>query len=332
MTDLSTTYMGLQLKNPIIVGASSMSSDLTMLKRLEQAGAAAIVYKTLFEEQIHLESAQMDDEMSSFGEMNAEMISLHPKLQHAGAEVHLAGFRKAKDTLSIPLIASLNCLEDETWMEYARLLEKAGADGLELNFFYVPRDFELDGHSIEEHQLDLLRLVKSKVTIPVSVKLSSFYSNPLNIISRLDKSGANAVILFNRLFEPEINTDDMKHIAPFNLSHEGDYRLVLRYSGLLYKQIKGSICASTGIYNGNDVIKVLIAGADCVQIVSTLYKHKPEYIATMLADMEDWMSSKGFNSIGEFRGKLSKASVKDPFIYKRAQYIDLLLGSDQLVK
>jgi dihydroorotate dehydrogenase (fumarate) len=332
MVDLSTTFMGLKLKNPIIAGASSMSSDLGQLKKLEESGAAAIVYKTLFEEQIHLESAQMDDEQGSFDEMNAEMVSLRPKLKHAGAEVHLVNFRKAKDTLTIPLIASLNCLEDETWTEYARLLEKAGADGLELNFFYVPKDFETQGHLIEEHQLELLRLVKSKVTIPVSVKLSSFYSNPLNIISRFDKVGAAGLVLFNKLFEPEINTDEIRHIAPFNLSHEGDYRLSLRYAGLLYKKVNASICGNTGIYNGNDVVKLLLAGADCVQVVSTLYKHKPEYISTMLSDLESWMKSKGFSSISEFRGKLSKSSVKDPFIFKRAQYIDLLLSSEQLLK
>ncbi|MBK7028334.1 MAG: dihydroorotate dehydrogenase-like protein [Bacteroidales bacterium] len=332
MTDLSTTYLGLKLKNPIIAGASSMSSDIHQLKKLEEAGASAIVYKTLFEEQIHLESAQMDDAMGSFNEMNAEMISLHPKLQHAGAEVHLVNFRKAKENLSIPLIASLNCLEDETWVEYARLLEKAGADALELNFFYVPKDFETDGRGIEEHQVELMRLVKNKVTIPVSVKLSSFYSNPLHTISRFDKAGAAGVVIFNKLFEPEINTEEIKHIAPFNLSHEGDYRLSLRYSGLLYKQISASICANSGIYNGNDVVKMLLAGADCVQVVSTLYKHKAEYIATMLEDLTNWMSAKGFGKISEFKGKLSKSEVKDPFIYKRAQYIDLLLSSEQLLK
>lgn len=332
MIDLSTTYMGLKLKNPIIAGASNMSSDLNQLKKLEEAGAAAIVYKTLFEEQIHLESAQMDDEMGSFDEMNAEMLSLYPKLKHAGAEVHLVNFRKAKETLSIPIIASLNCLEDETWMEYARLLEKAGADGLELNFFYVPKDFETEGISIEEHQLELLRLVKSKVTIPVSVKLSSFYSNPLNIISRFDKVGAAGLVLFNKLFEPEISTEEIKHIAPFHLSHEGDYRLALRYSGLLFKKVNASVCANTGIYNGNDVVKMILAGADCVQVVSTLYKHKTEYLATMIADLEAWMQNKGFQSLADFRGKLSKASVKDPFIYKRAQYIDLLLSSEQFFK
>lgn len=332
MSDLSTTYMGLKLKNPIIVGACSLSADINQLKRLEQAGAAAIVYKTLFEEQIHLESVQMEDELGSYAEMNAEMVSLFPKLQHAGAEVHLVNFRKAKESLSIPLIASLNCLEDETWTEYARLLEKAGADALELNFFYVPKEFEAEGHGIEEHQVEILRMVKSKVTIPVSVKLSSFYSNPLHTISKMDKAGASGVVIFNKLFEPEISTEDIRHIAPFNLSHEGDYRLALRYAGLLHKQVKASVCANTGIYNGNDVVKMLLAGADCVQVVSTLYKHKPEYIATMLSDIENWMDAKGFTNISGFRGKLSRTSVKDPFIYKRAQYIDLLLGSEQLLK
>ncbi len=332
MTDLSTIYMGLKLKNPIIVGASNMAGDLNMLKRLEQSGAAAIVYKTLFEEQIHLESAQMDDELSAYGEMNAEMINLHPRTQYAGPEAHLVNFRKAKESLSIPLIASLNCLDDDTWTEYARLLEKAGADGLELNFFYVPRDFEAEGYTIEEQQLEILRLIKSKVTIPVSVKLSSFYSNPLNIISRFDKAGASAVVLFNRLFEPEIDIDEIKHMVPFNLSHEGDHRLALRYAGLLFKHVKSSVCANTGIYSGNDVIKLLLAGADCVQVVSTLYKHKPEYISTLLAEIETWMVGKKFETVTDFKGKLSKANVKDPFIYKRAQYIDLLLNSQQILK
>ncbi len=332
MTDLSTTYMGLKLKNPIIAGASNMSADLNQLKLLEQSGVAAIVYKTLFEEQINLESARMEDDLVAYSDLHAEMTSLHPKLEHAGAGFHLVSFRKAKENLSIPLIASLNCTEDATWLEYARLLEKAGADGLELNFFYVPKEFETDGHSIEEHQLDILRQVKNKVTIPVSVKLSSFYSNPLNVVSRFDKTGAAGIVLFNKLFEPDINTSGIKHVAPFNLSHEGDYRLALRYAGLLYKQLSASVCANTGIYTGNDVIKLLLAGADCVQVVSTLYKHRPEYVATMLADMEAWMESKGFSSLNEFRGKLSRSTVKDPFIYKRAQYIDLILGSEQFFK
>ena len=332
MINLATNYMGIELKNPIIAGASSMSTDLNMLLKLEKAGAAAIVYKTLFEEQINLESAQFDDQLDAMGGLHAEMTSLYPKLQHAGPEAHLVNLRKAKETLGIPVIASLNCLYDNTWIEYARLIEKTGVDGIELNFYFVPGDFEADGRSIEEMHLDLVKTLKSKITIPVSVKLSSFYSNPLNFISRLDKAGVNAVVIFNRMFEPEINIQDVKHSAPFYLSHEGDYRLVLRYAGLLYGNITADVCANTGIYQGQDVIKMILAGADAVQVVSTLYKHKPEHFATMLSDMEEWMKAKNYSSLSDFRGKLSKKELKDPFVYKRGQYIDLLLGSDQLVK
>jgi dihydroorotate dehydrogenase (fumarate) len=332
MINLATNYMGIKLKNPIIAGASSMSTDLGMLKKLEQAGAAAVIYKTLFEEQINLESAQFDDQLEAMAGLHAEMTSMYPKLQYAGPEAHLVNLRKAKETLTIPVIASLNCLYDNTWIEYAQLIEKTGVDGIELNFYFVPGDFEADGRSIEDIQLDLVKTIKTKISIPVSVKLSSFYSNPLNFISKLDKTGINGVVIFNRMFEPEISVHDMKHIAPFYLSHEGDYRLTLRYAGLLYGNLKAQVCGNTGIYQGNDVIKMLLAGADCVQVVSTLYKHKPEHIATMLTDIEAWMELNKYNSIDDFKGKLSKKNLKDPFVYKRGQYVDLLLASDQLLK
>lgn len=332
MINLATNYMGIELKNPIIAGASSMSADLETLKKIEKAGAAAIVYKTLFEEQINLESAQFDDQIEAMGGLHAEMTSLYPKLQHAGPDAHLVNLRKAKEALSIPVFASLNCLYDNTWLEYARLIEKTGVDGIELNFYFVPGDFEAEGRSIEETHLDLVKTIKSKISIPVSVKLSSFYSNPLNFISRLDKAGVNGVVIFNRMFEPEININEIKHSAPFYLSHEGDYRLALRYAGLLAGSVKTKICGNTGIYQGSDVIKMLLAGADCVQVVSTLYKNKPEHISTMLADVEAWMESKKYNSINDFKGLLSKRVIKDPFVYKRGQYIDLLLGSDALIK
>lgn len=332
MINLTTKYMGIELKNPIIAGASGLTADLNMLKRLEEAGAAAVVYKTLFEEQIDLESAQLDDQLEAMAGLHAEMTSLYPKLQHAGPEAHLVNLRKVKEALKIPVIASLNCLNESTWIEYAQLIEKTGVDGIELNFYFVPGDFEADGRAIEETHLDLVKTLKSQLSIPVSVKLSSFYSNPLNFISRLDKAGANGIVIFNRMFEPEINIQDLKHIAPYYLSHEGDYRLILRYAGLLYGKLKTQVCANTGIYQGNDVIKMILSGADCVQVVSTLYKNKPEHISTMLTEMEAWMESKKYDSLSDFKGKLSKKSLKDPFVYKRGQYIDLLLGSDQLVK
>jgi dihydroorotate dehydrogenase (fumarate) len=332
MINLSTNYMGVPLRNPIIIGSSSLVNDLAMLIRLEDAGAGAIVYKSLFEEQIHLETIQMEDEMNEYTDRNAEMGSLFPKLQHAGPEEYLVNLRKAKKSLTIPLFASLNCIYQETWLEYAEHIEKTGVDGLELNFFTVPRDFDTDGKSIEDNQVDLLHAVKSRLSIPVSVKLSPFYANPLHLISRLDKAGANAIVLFNRLFEPDINTEKIIHTSPFNLSHESDGRIAIRYAGLLFQNVKGTICSSTGINSGNDVIKMILAGADCVQVVSAIYKHKPEHIATILSDIENWMKAHEYESIDEFKGLLSRKNTHNPYIYKRAQYIDILMGGEEVQK
>lgn len=332
MTKLAVNYMGIQLKNPIIVGSSNMVNNIEMLRRLEEAGAAAVVYKSLFEEQIQLESIQFQDEMELYNERNAEMISLYPGMEHAGPEEHLLKLKEAKESVNIPLIASLNCVFSDTWVEYAGLIEKTGVDGLELNFFSVPRDFETDAKSIEDEQVSVVEQVCKKVKIPVSVKLSPFYSNPLQVIKRMEKAGAKAFVLFNRMFEPDINLDSLQHSTPFNLSNEGDYKLALRYAGLLYKNTNASICGSSGVYTGSDIAKMILAGTDTVQIVSVLYKQKPETITNILADLEKFMSKHGFDSLEAFRGKLSKANVKDPYIYKRAQYIDLLLHSDQIFK
>ncbi|HEX7411570.1 MAG TPA: dihydroorotate dehydrogenase-like protein [Bacteroidales bacterium] len=332
MTNLSTHYMGIPLRNPIIIGSSSLVNDLNMLKKLEEAGAAAVVYKSLFEEQIHLESIQMEDEMTEFSDRNAEMGNIFPKLQHAGPQEYLLNLRKAKSQLGIPLIASLNCIYTKTWLEYAKLIEKTGVDGLELNFYAVPRDFDSEAKTIEDQQVALLRAVKKVVSIPVSIKLSPFYTNVLNLISRMDKAGANGFVLFNRLFEPDINIEDMKHSSPFNLSHEGDGRLAIRYAGILFDKVEGSVCSNTGIYGGNDVVKMLLAGADCVQIVSTIYKHKPEYIATMLSDIETWMKAHKFGSVDEFKGLLSRKNTANPYIYKRAQYIEILMSGEEVLK
>ncbi|MHC1775773.1 MAG: dihydroorotate dehydrogenase-like protein [Lentimicrobium sp.] len=332
MSKLSVNYMGIPLKNPIIVGSSNLVNNLEMLRKLQDAGAAAIVYKSLFEEQIQLESIQFQDEMELYNERNAEMISLFPGMDHAGPEEHLAKLREAKAAMDIPLIGSLNCVFTETWVEYAELIEKTGVDGLELNFFSVPRDFETEAKSIEDEQVSVVEQVCKKIKIPVSVKLSPFYTNPLQLIKRMEKAGAKGFVLFNRMFEPDINLDTLQHSTPFNLSNEGDYRLALRYAGVLYKNTKASICSSSGIYTGNDLAKMILAGSDAVQIVSAFYKHKPDLIGSILSDLEKFMTKNGFDDLNAFRGKLSKAMVKDPYTYKRAQYIDLLLHSDQILK
>jgi dihydroorotate dehydrogenase (fumarate) len=331
--DLSTTYLGLKLKNPIIVGASNLVTDLSILKKLEAAGAAAIVYKSLFEEQIHLENLELDQDLTDYDDRNAEMTSIFPsEMYEAGPEEFLMNFKEARKAVNIPMIASLNCVYDDTWYEYAKKLEEAGADALELNFYNNPRDFDMEGRSILNEELDTIEGVKKAVKIPVSVKLSPFYTNPLYTIKEMDKRGANGFVLFNKLFQPDINIELEEMTFPYNLSTEHESRLPLRYVGMLYDNVEADLCANRGIFTGEDVIKMILAGANVVQVVSTIYKHGPSQITKMLEDMEIWMANKQYNDLSEFRGRMSKKNIKDPFAYRRAQYVDILMKSKQIFK
>jgi dihydroorotate dehydrogenase (fumarate) len=330
MANLSTKYMGLNLKNPIIVGASNFVKDLDNIKKAEDAGASAIVYKTLFEEQIELERLQLSEELNQYNERHAEMISLFPDIEHAGPTEHLMHLRKTVETATIPVIASLNCVFEETWIEYAKAIEQTGVNAIELNFYSVPGDFKKEEKAIVNEQLDVVNHVKKNLKIPISVKLSPFYTNVLNLIQMMYFEGVDGFVLFNRLFQPDIDIEKETHHFPYHLSNEDDMRLPLRYVGLLYGEIHGSICANTGIFTGEDVIKQILAGADCVQVVSTLYKNGFGQIAKMLVDINDWMDQKKYDSIEDFRGKLSRKSLKDPFAYKRAQYIDILMKSEEI--
>lgn len=332
MADLSSVYLGLSIKSPVVVGASNMVNDFDNLKRMEEAGAGAIVYKSLFEEQIQLESYQLQDEMEEYNERHAEMVKLFPTLEHAGPEEHLHNLRKAKESVSVPLIASLNAIYKESWLEYASLIAETGVDALELNFYSVPREMNIAGDTIEKEQVEILKAIKKAVKIPVSVKLSPFYANPLQFIGELHKAGADGVVLFNRLFQPDINIDTQEHFTPFHMSSEGDNLLSLRFTGLLYGNISSDIIANTGIMSGADVAKAILAGANNVQVVGTLYRNKISYLKTMLSDLGAWMDSKGYKKLSDARGQLSKKNISDPFIYKRAQYIDLLLRSHELTK
>ena len=332
MAELKTNYLGLKLKNPIIVGASNLVTKTDNLKQIEESGAAAIVYKSLFEEQVQLEALQLQNELGEYNDRNAEMISLFPDIDHAGPEEHLFNLAQARKVLSIPLIASLNAIAKQTWIDYAKKIESTGVDALELNFYAVPRSLDDDGSKIVNEQLDVLKAVKAAVKIPVSVKLSPFYANPLNIISQMDKTGVDGFVLFNRLFQPDVDLSTETHFSPHNLSNPEDYKLALRFAGLLYNEIEGSIIANAGIYEGADVAKLILAGADAVQVVSTLYKNKIPHLIKMLADLSVWMDSKGYKTLDDFKGKLSRKNTKDPFVYKRAQYIDVLLKSEEIFK
>jgi len=332
MADLRTTFMGVELKNPIILGASSLVEDLNAIKKIERAGAAAIVYRSLFEEQINLEHIQLDDQLGEYSYRNAEMGSIFPEVKHSGAGEHLYNLTKLIKNVSIPVFASLNAIYDQSWEDYAVQLEKTGVAGLELNFYDVPTDAENDSSKIEGHQIDILKKLRKLVKIPISVKLSPFYANPVNFISKADTAGANGVVIFNRFFQPEINIENEEFYFPFDLTHEKDYQITLRFAGLLFGNIKADICASRGISDGKDAIKMLLAGASSVQVVSTIYKNKAEHITKMIESLEEWMDAKGYKTINEFKGKLSMKMGKDPYAYRRAHYVDILMKSNEIIK
>jgi len=332
MADLRTTYMGVELKNPIILGASSLVEDLAAIEKIERAGVSAIVFRSLFEEQIHLEQIQMEDQLVEYDNRNAEMIRLFPEIRHGGAKEHLFKLEKLISKVNIPVFASLNAMYEESWEEYALALEETGIAGLELNFYDVPVNGTLTGTEIEAKQVRILTKLKKVIKIPVSVKLSPFYANPLNMIEQLDKAGVNSVVLFNRFFQPEINIETEEFFYPFDLTHQKDYQLSLRFAGLLYGNIAADICTSRGISDGNDVIKMLLAGADSVQIVSAVYKNKASHITSMLEMIEEWMDTRGYKTIDAFKGKLSMKNIKDPYAYKRAQYVDILMKSNEILK
>ncbi len=332
MADLSTTYMGLKLKSPIILGASNLVTKPEAIEQIEEAGIGAIVYKSLFEEQIHLESIQLDEDLHEYEERNAEMTRLFPDMEHAGPKEHLVNVKKLKEKVSVPVIASLNAIYETTWVEYAQELEQTGVDALEINLYATPGYFEIEGEKIVEKQVQIVQSIKSAVKIPVSVKLSPFYTNTLNFIKQLDEAGADGFVLFNRFFQPEIDIEKEEFFYPWDLTHEKDYQLALRYAGLLYGNTDASVCSSRGISSSADVIKMLLAGADVVQMVSAFYKNQPSYAATLLKEINEWMDNKGYKKLSDFRGKLSRKTMKDPFTYQRAQYVDILMKSEEVFK
>lgn len=332
MADLSTTYMGIKLKNPLILGASNLVSKPETIKQIENAGIGAIVYRSLFEEQIQLENLQMDEDLSEYENRNAEMTKLFPGLEHGGPKEHLYNVEKLKKSVNVPVFASLNAIYEPTWVEYAKELEKTGVDGLEINLYAVPGYFEVTGQSIEDKQVQIVKAVKKAVKIPVSVKISVFYTNPLNFLKKIDEAGADAYVLFNRFFQPEIDIEKEEYFYPWELSNPKDHMLTLRTAGLLYGNLNGNICASRGIYDANDVIKMVLAGADVVQMVSSIYKNHPSVVTNILVEMNRWMDDKGYKTLADFRGKLSRKNLKDPFTYQRAQYVDILMKSESIFK
>ncbi len=330
MTKLKTTYMGLELQSPIVAGASNLTEKVETVKQMEKAGAGAIVFKSLFEEQIQLEAYEHDEALTQDDERHAEMTDIFPKIEHAGPRDHLEKVKEIRKAVNIPLIASLNCVNHDTWIDYAKKLEETGVDGLELNFYYTPTEFDKTAHQVEEDQIKALKAVIKAVKIPVSVKLSSNYSNPLNYIKQLDKAGAKGVILFNKLFQSDINIDSMQLQHPYYLTPEGEYKDTMRFMALLYGNVNTTLIANKSIYHGKEAVKMILAGADAIQVVSALYKYQVDHIQTLNNKIYSWMSQKKYKSLDDFKGRMSRKNVSDPFAYRRSQYVDILLNSKQL--
>lgn len=331
MENLKTTYMGIKLDSPIILGSCNMSNNIDDLMKAQDNGVGAIVFKSLFEEQIQLERLQLQERLTQYDDIHAEMLTTHPRIEFSDTEKHLVHLRKAKELLSVPIIASLNAVNEDSWLEYARQLAETGVDGLELNLYQVPFDFDKEGHEIEKEQIDIVRKIKEELSLPVSIKLSSDYTNILNFIKKMDAIGVNGMVLFNAFYQPDINIETESHKAGFNLSRRAEHRKSLRYTGLLYGNIQADICASRGIFKCAEVLKQILSGANCVQMVSAIYKDGFEHIKEVNKQLSHWIENKGYNSIEDFKGKLAEKNL-DPssLVYKRAQYVELLLSSETI--
>jgi dihydroorotate dehydrogenase (fumarate) len=332
MGKLATNYMGLELSSPVIVGACDLVDKPQNLHKIENAGAGALVYKSLFEEQIQLEDMQLYQLLESYNERNAEMTQIFPGTTYTGPEEFLDKLGTVVKSVSIPVIGSLNAVFEDTWVKYATSMAETGVDALELNFYNVPFSAGKTAAEIEDEQIRIMKKVVAAVNIPVSVKLSPYYTNLLNFLGKVQKTGVKGIVLFNKLFQPDIDLDQIKHTSPWNLSNEKDYRLSLRFSGLLYGEGYGDIVASRGVMEGDDLVKLLLAGAQAVQVVSTLYRNGIERIEEMNNTLAVWMKYHNYNKIDDFRGHLSRKNTANPIMYKRAQYIDMMLNSGKLVK
>lgn len=315
MSHLETTYLGLKLKNPVIVGSSGLTSSIEKIKKLEEKGAGAIVLKSIFEEQIKFEAGNLANESDSPEAW--DYVNYYVK--NNTVQEYLNLIKKAKEEVKIPIIASINCVTSKEWTGFAKSIEEAGADAIEINVFLLPNDRNASADKYENIYFELAQKLKSTIKIPFAFKLGSHFTNLLGFIQKLHVPG---VVLFNRFYAPDIDVDDMKFVSSEVFSNPADMRDILRWVGIISSEIpKMDIAASTGVHDGKAVIKQLLAGANAVQVCSTLYKNGIDYLETIIKDLEDWMSKHGYESIEEFKGKMSYSKITDPLIYERSQFM-----------
>ena len=322
MIDLSTDYLGLKLKNPVIVGSSGLTDSVEKITKLEKAGAGAVVLKSIFEEEISFEYEDFMKEASEEPGIHLEQFDYYDfHLRDRKLSQYIDLIQGAKKRVSIPVIASINCVYSHEWTSFAKKIQDAGADAIELNMFFLPSDFKRESREQDKVYFKIVDKILKSVTIPVSLKISYYFSNLGHMIQRLSQTGIKGLILFNRFFSPDIDIDKLKVKPSFVFSSPSDLSQSLRWIAIMAQRVNCDLAASTGVHDGASVIKQILAGAQAVQMVSALYKNKPGYLEEVTATLTRWMESHGYNSIQDFRGKLSQAETDDPAVYERVQFM-----------
>ncbi len=320
MADLTTKYLGFTLKNPIIIGSSELTNTVEKNIELEKAGAGALVIKSLFEEQILMDvNAERVNNMYNSYEDSENYVSYY--LKNHTVNQYLTLVAETKKAVNIPVIASINCVSAYEWLDYAKKIEEAGADALELNVFILPSDISMSSQDIEQTYFQIIEKITEILTIPVVLKLSSYFSGLANLFTKFSKTMIKGMVLFNRFYRPDVDTDSQKIVCSNIYSEPGANNMVIRWVGILRNNVECDIVASTGIHSGADVVKNLLVGADAVQVVSTVYKNGVEHVTKIVEDLNTWMDEKGYEKIDDFRGILSRSQISKPAIYERAQFL-----------
>lgn len=324
--DLTTKYLGLDLKNPIVPSAGPLSKSLDNVKILEDSGASAIVMFSLFEEQIAHEAAELEHYLSYGTESYAESLTYFPSPSeyNLGPDEYVELIRKIKQSVNIPVIGSINGITTGGWLEYAKKIEQAGADALELNIYYIPTDLKLTSLDVENRYIEILSALKQIIRIPIAVKLSPYFSSFANFASRLVNAGADGLVLFNRFYQPDINLEDLEVEPNITFSSSNEIKLPLRWIAILYSRLKCSFAATSGVHTPEDAIKLLMVGSDVVMMCSALLKNGPRYLKSVLDGIDKWMFEHEYTSIQQMKGSMSQKSILDPAAFERANYMKAL--------
>ena len=326
--DLTTNYLGLKLRTPLVVSASPLSEEIDNIKRMADAGASAVVLYSIFEEQLRQDRLELNRNLENGTNSFAEALTYfpEPKEFRLGPEEYLKHIAAAKQATKIPIIASLNGSSNGGWTSYAKQIQQAGADALELNIYYIPTDLHLTGTEVELTYLEILKEVKAAVKIPVAVKLSPFFSNFANMAKRLDDAGADGLVLFNRFYQPDIELETLEVKPNLLLSTPMAMRLPLRWVAILHGKLRANLAATSGIHRAVDVVKMLLAGADVTMLCSTIIRHGIPQIAMIERDLVDWLEEHEYESVAQIKGSLSQKNCAEPAAFERAQYMKALTG------